>query len=147
MSVAAEVGRWQAERQRIIFHFINGRLSSRCPGSQRTEQTLTVCTCFRLSYGYFHIRISDPKFNIRISGYRLTTLGCTPAAATSSNTTSPGPRSTSVPSGILIHPAVWPQYTGQKFGGGFACFSGRELGPHQTQSHMGRVLPPYQVAF
>jgi len=28
-----------------------------------------------------------------------------------SNTTSPGPRPTSVPSGILIHPAVWPQRT------------------------------------
>ena len=28
-----------------------------------------------------------------------------------SNTMSPGPRSTSVPSGILIDPAVWPQQT------------------------------------
>ena len=27
------------------------------------------------------------------------------------NTMSPGPKPTSVPSGILIHPAVWPQYT------------------------------------
>jgi len=26
-----------------------------------------------------------------------------------SNTMSPGPRPTSIPSGILIHPAVWPQ--------------------------------------
>ena len=31
------------------------------------------------------------------------------AAATPSNTTSPGPRFTYVPSGILIHPAVWAQ--------------------------------------
>jgi len=30
-------------------------------------------------------------------------------AATPSNTTSPGPRLTSVPSTILIHPALWPQ--------------------------------------
>jgi len=30
-----------------------------------------LALCFRLSYGYFHIRISDPKFDIRISGYRL----------------------------------------------------------------------------
>jgi len=30
-------------------------------------------------------------------------------AATPSNTTSPGPRFTSVLWGILIHPAVWPQ--------------------------------------
>jgi len=27
------------------------------------------------------------------------------------STMSPGPRPTSVPSGILIHPAVWPQLT------------------------------------
>ena len=32
-------------------------------------------------------------------------------AGSPSNTTSPGPRRSSVPSGILIHPAVWPQYT------------------------------------
>jgi len=30
-------------------------------------------------------------------------------AGSPSNTKSPGPRPTSVPSGILIHPAVWPQ--------------------------------------
>ena len=28
-----------------------------------------------------------------------------------SNKLSPSPRLTSVPSGILIHPTVWPQYT------------------------------------
>jgi len=32
-------------------------------------------------------------------------------AASPSNTMWPGPRSTSVPSGIFIHPAVWPQQT------------------------------------
>jgi len=32
-------------------------------------------------------------------------------AASPSNTASPWPRPSSVPSGILIHPAVWPQYT------------------------------------
>ena len=31
------------------------------------------------------------------------------AAGSPSNTMSPGPRPTSVPSGILIYPAVWPQ--------------------------------------
>jgi len=30
-------------------------------------------------------------------------------AGSPSNTLSPGSRPTSVPSGILIHPAVWPQ--------------------------------------
>jgi len=32
-------------------------------------------------------------------------------AESPSNTISPGPRPTCVPSGILIHPTVWPQYT------------------------------------
>jgi len=30
-------------------------------------------------------------------------------AVSPSNTKSPGPRPTSVPSGILLHPAIWPQ--------------------------------------
>jgi len=41
---------------------------------------------------------------------------CVGGAGSPSNTMSPhrmwpGPRPTSVPSGILIHPTVWPQYT------------------------------------
>ena len=32
-------------------------------------------------------------------------------AGSQSNTMSPGPRPTSVPSGLLIRPTVWPQYT------------------------------------
>jgi len=32
-------------------------------------------------------------------------------AGSPSNTMWPGPRPTSLPSGILIHPTVWPQYT------------------------------------
>jgi len=32
-------------------------------------------------------------------------------AGSPSNTMSPGPRPTSIPSGILIHSTVWPQYT------------------------------------
>jgi len=35
-------------------------------------------------------------------------------AGSPSNTTWPGTRFTSVPTGILIHPAVWPQYTSAK---------------------------------
>jgi len=64
-------------------------------------------------------------------------------AATPSNTTSTGPRFTAVPSGILIHPAVPPKDMGQKLGGvGVPFFSGH-LGPHGTQSRLGRGLPPY----
>jgi len=39
-------------------------------------------------------------------------------AVSPSNTMSPAQRSTSVPSVILIHPAVWPQYMGRKVVGG-----------------------------
>jgi len=48
----------------------------------------------------------------------------------------PGPRPTSVPSGILIYPTVWPQQTWAKIGG-CAPFGGGELGRHLTQC--GRV--------
>ena len=49
-----------------------------------------------------------------------------------SNTMSPGPRSTSVPSGILIHPAVWPQQTWAE-NWGLCPFWGGGAGAHLTQ--------------
>jgi len=67
-------------------------------------------------------------------------------AATPCNTTSPGPRFTSVPSGILIHPTVWPQQAWAKSWVGLCPFWGSCMGPHRTQSRLGRGLPPYQVA-
>ena len=39
------------------------------------------------------------------------------AAGSPSNTMSPGPRPTSVPSGILMHPAFWPHIQGPKIRG------------------------------
>jgi len=88
---------------------------------------------------------------------------------------SPGPRSTSLPSGILIHPAFWPQQVWAEnwglcpFGGGGAgnssrhnklennlllllfslCMSIKLLTTfvfHLTQYRLGRGLSPYQVA-
>jgi len=50
-------------------------------------------------------------------------------AGSPSNTMSPGPRPTSVPSGILIHQAVWPQETSAKnWESAVPLFGG--LGPH-----------------
>jgi len=43
-------------------------------------------------------------------------------AGSPSNTMWPGPRSTSVPGGVFIHPAVWPQYTWPKIGWGAVPF-------------------------
>jgi len=51
-------------------------------------------------------------------GDRLATIdmgrkvgGCALSVGELGNTMSPGPRLTSVPSGILFHATVWPQYT------------------------------------
>jgi len=66
-----------------------------------------------------------------------------------SNTMSLWSRHTSKPSGILIHPAVWPQYTwAENSGGEWGCapFLG-ELGSHLTQCGLGPCLPPCQVSF
>ena len=45
--------------------------------------------------------------------------GCAPLGEgqLSPNTMSPGPRPNSLPNGVLIHPAVWPQQTWPKIGG------------------------------
>jgi len=43
-------------------------------------------------------------------------------AATPSNTTSPEPTFTSVPSDMLIHLAAWPHDMGQNLGEGWVCF-------------------------
>jgi len=67
-------------------------------------------------------------------------------AESPSNTVWPGPRSyTSIPSGILIYPAVG--HHGPK-SGGLMCplFGEGELGHHLTQCRLGRSLPLYRVA-
>ena len=62
-----------------------------------------------------------------------------------SNTKSPGLRPTSIPSGILMHAAVWPlQIWAENWG---LCHVGEgELGPHLAQCGLGRDLTPCQVA-
>ena len=61
------------------------------------------------------------------------------------NTMSPGPRPTSVPSGILILSAVWPQQTWSENWGELCPFGKGELDPHLTQFGRGRGLPPCQA--
>jgi len=80
---------------------------------------------------------------------------CTPFSGggdgSACNTTSPGRRGRPnyVPSGILIHPAVWPQQTWAKKWGSWQLlwpFPWRgELGSHLTQRGLCRGLPLYQV--
>jgi len=63
-------------------------------------------------------------------------------AGSPSNTMSPGLMSIAIPSGILSHPAVWPQQTWAENGVGAVPLLGGELGPHVTQCGQGRGLPP-----
>jgi len=57
----------------------------------------------------------------------------------------PGPRSTSVPSGVFIHPAVCPQKRMGRKLGAVPLLGVAELRPHLTQRRLGR-LPLYKVA-
>jgi len=58
-----------------------------------------------------------------------------------SNTKSPGPSPTPILSAILVHPAVWLQWTLAENGGGLCPFRRGELGPHLTQCRIDRGLP------
>jgi len=64
-------------------------------------------------------------------------------AGSPSNTMWPGPRPTSVPSGILINPTVWPKQTWAE-NWEAVPFWWEEAGSHLTQCDLGlgRGLPP-----
>ena len=70
-------------------------------------------------------------------------------AGSPSNTTSPGPRPTSVPSGILIHPAIWPQQTCAEnwgavplLGGGWCPCKTMWPGPRHTSTPSFILIHP-----
>jgi len=65
-------------------------------------------------------------------------------AGSPSNTMSLGLRPISLPSGLLIHPAIWPQQIYAK-NWGLCTFGEGQLGPHLAQYGLGRDLPPRQV--
>jgi len=67
-------------------------------------------------------------------------------AESPSNTNSPGLRPMTVPSAILIHPAVWPQTWVENLGRSSHFLETGERGSHLTQSRLSRGLSPYQVA-
>jgi len=76
--------------------------------------------------------------------------GCAPfwggEAGSSSSTMWPEPRPTSIPSGILIHQAIWPQQIWAENWGGCAPLEEGDLGPHLTQCVQSRGLPACQVS-
>jgi len=66
-------------------------------------------------------------------------------AGSPSNTKSPGPRPSSIPSDILIHAAIWPQQIWAE--NWWLCpFRGGGAGSHLTQCGQGRGLPACQVS-
>jgi len=54
-------------------------------------------------------------------------------AGSPSSTMWPGPMPTSIPSSILIHPAIWPQQIWAETWGGCAPLDEGQVGPHLTQ--------------
>jgi len=62
-----------------------------------------------------------------------------------SNTMSLGLRPISLPSGMFIHPAIWPQQIWAKKWGAVPPGKG-SWAPHLAQCRLGRDLPPCQVA-
>jgi len=87
------------------------------------------------------------KFCMRVGLFGRKLEDCAPfgGAGSPSNTMWPGPRPTSVPSGILVHPAVWLQYMGQKVGAAVPPPLFGMMGPHLTQCRLGQGQPPYQL--
>ena len=88
---------------------------------------------------YGHNR-HGPKFG----GRGLCPLGG--GAGSASNTMLPGSRPTIAPSGILIHPDIWPQQTWAENWKAVPPFREWELGTHLAQCGLSQGLPPYQVA-
>jgi len=56
-------------------------------------------------------------------------------------TQSPGPRSTSIPSGILIHPAIWPQQIWVDNWVGLCPFGGGEAGSPSNNVARAEAYP------
>jgi len=76
--------------------------------------------------------------------------GCCAPFGFPANTKSPGPRSTCIPSGILVHPAPSSSLATTDMGrklGLSPPFEGGEMGPHLTQCGLGRGLASCQVLF
>jgi len=103
------------------------------------ELAIQVLSSSRDGRPFGHNR-HGPK--IKSCAIYLSFLGGT---GSTSNTMSSWPRPTSVPSGILIHPAVWPQRAWAENWGLCPLFGGK-LGPHLTQCGRGRGLSPCQVS-
>ena len=99
---------------------------------------LTQCDLGRDLLPYQVASSSIQPFGHKDMGRKLGAVPLFGGAATPSNITSPGPRFTSVPSGILIHPAVWPKRTlAENWGSCAPLGRGAADGSHLTQCRLG----------
>ena len=84
-------------------------------------------------------RLATIDVGLKLERGRRTFLG--ERAGSHANTKSPRLRPTSIPSGMLMHPAIWPQYMGRQVGAAAHLFWREMIGPHLTQCRLGRGLP------
>jgi len=89
-------------------------------------------------YLVFHNR-HEPKIGAAVPPF------CGGGAGFPPNTMSLGPRPTSLQSGILIHPAIWPRQIKDEKWGSVHLWEG-ELGRYLTQCGQGQGLPACQVS-
>jgi len=99
---------------------------------------------------YLHTKWDlDPSSRLATTnmGRKLGVLAVLLFGGSPSNRMWPGRSPTSVPSGILIHPAVWLQYMGRKVRDAVPPFFGWGAGSHShlTQCRLSRGPTPYQV--
>ena len=118
------------------------------PLSRELEPHLVQCGLGRGVLPYQAASSSIQPFGHNKHGTKIGWGACAlflRVAGSTSNTMSRRPRSTSVPSGTLIHAAIWPQQIRAE-NWGLCFFGGVELSPHLTQCGQGRGLPACQVS-
>ena len=135
---------------RVARRRCNGAVTARLPALTEDLSVDTFSgTCSDVSYlGHFNKCSSVAEMGDRLSTIDMhrKSRGLCPfgeeGAESPSNTMSPGSRPTSLTSGILIYPAVWPQQTWTE---NWGCARLGGVGPHLIQCGPDQGLPPYQV--
>jgi len=108
---AQQLLRWTTTSEQCVGQKVGGVL---CPFPRRSWVPIQHNVAW--AEAYLHTkRYPDPSSHLVTldMGWKVGWGCCAPyhggGAGCPSNTMSPGPRPTSVPSGIMIHPTVWPQ--------------------------------------
>ena len=103
-----------------------------CPFRAELGPRLIQCGLGRCLLPYQVASSSIQPFGHNKRVPKLGGSGCALCSGSPSNTKSPGPRPTSIPSAILVHPVVWPQRTLAENWRDCAPLGEGNLGPHLT---------------